>query len=46
MCIQGPQGPNIWQEIIDDLCLYVKLDFRSIDTLFKKLKKDVKKQLK
>ena len=46
MCEQGPQGPNIWQEIVDNMCFYVKHDYRSIETLFKLLKKDVKKQLK
>lgn len=46
MCDRGPEGPNIWQEIVDNLCLYIKLDCRSMETLFKKLKADVKKQLK
>ena len=44
MCDQGPQGPNTWQEIVDNMCLLIKLDCRSIETLFKLLKKDVKKQ--
>lgn len=45
MCDKGPEGPDIWQEIVDNMCLYIKIDFRSIETLFKLLKKDVKKQL-